>query len=253
MTSDTSTLSYVDTHCHLDLYSDPAIVVRQAEDAGVRIVAVTNTPSVFVGTKELAERSRWVIPALGLHPELAREREGELGLFRSLLPSVRVVGEIGLDGRDRDVSDQAAQRRVFEGILAECRRSEGKVLSVHSRRMAADTIRAIGESFPGRIILHWFSGSVPEAEIALSYGFYFSINLSMCRSGSGKQLLRAIPQDRILTESDGPLAKVAGSAGSPTDIPLLVGEIASHWRVLPAEAAREVMRNFQIATGSDDE
>jgi len=87
----------IDFHCHVDLYPDPAAVVAECERAGVHVLSVTTTPSAWHGTLALAPASKYIRTALGLHPELAHERHGELALFDRLLPETKYVGEIGLD------------------------------------------------------------------------------------------------------------------------------------------------------------
>ena len=102
MTSDFNwgaAVRYVDTHCHVDLYPDPTAVMREAQREGVGIVAVTNTPSVFEPMLRLAVDFPNVVVALGLHPELAIQREAELRLVPGLIKKTHFVGEIGLDVR----------------------------------------------------------------------------------------------------------------------------------------------------------
>ena len=76
-------MSLFDTHCHVDLYPDPVGLVREAERRGIYTIAVTNTPSVFPATAAIVKGCRYVRPALGLHPQLAAERRGELPRSRS--------------------------------------------------------------------------------------------------------------------------------------------------------------------------
>lgn len=87
----------VDSHCHIDLYPSPADVVSGAESNKVYTIAVTNTPSVYSHTARLVENSKFVRPALGLHPQLVHLKKHELSLFRDLLKDTRYVGEVGLD------------------------------------------------------------------------------------------------------------------------------------------------------------
>src|SRR6266516_1559914 len=110
----------IDAHCHLDLFTDYRALVTEIEHAGIYTIAVTNAPSVFRRCADLSRGTRFLRPALGLHPELAAERECELHLLDELLPTTRYVGEIGLDYVTEDASQRAAQRRVFGAILEQC-------------------------------------------------------------------------------------------------------------------------------------
>ena len=65
----------VDFHCHLDLYPDHSTAVREADAAEVFTLAVTTTPRARPRNHELAQRTKHVRAALGLHPQLVAERE----------------------------------------------------------------------------------------------------------------------------------------------------------------------------------
>src|SRR5688572_3852935 len=88
----------IDFHCHLDLYPDAAKVRDECVRRELDILSVTTTPSAWRGTSALAQKAPRIRTALGLHPQLAHERQSELALFDSILPETRYVGEIGLDG-----------------------------------------------------------------------------------------------------------------------------------------------------------
>ena len=235
----------VDTHCHLDLYADPAKAIRETDAQGVFTIAVTNTPSVFRTLVGLAGKSTRIRVALGLHPELARRRAAELPLFRKLLSETRYVGEIGLDHVTGDEDDRAVQREVFDAILGWCHDAGDKVLTVHSRRAAPDVVDAFGPSFRGAWILHWYSGSRRTLERALSYGAYLSVNPAMVRSDKGRALLAAVPPERVLTETDGPFLKLDGGAPAhPADAAIAVGGLAALWGTTSDEAQHRIFDTF---------
>ena len=112
----------VDTHFHLDLFPDAAAVADRCEARQIYTIAVTNAPCVFEKTERMTRGRKYLRAALGLHPELAVERRGELPMFRMLLPRTRYVGEIGLDYCTPSASDRRIQRSVFEEILGYARR-----------------------------------------------------------------------------------------------------------------------------------
>ena len=76
----TAAAGLVDFHCHLDLYPDHEAAVLEADQAGVFTLAVTTTPRAWPRNHELAQRTRHVRAALGLHPQLVAERANELDL-----------------------------------------------------------------------------------------------------------------------------------------------------------------------------
>src|SRR4051794_11064746 len=88
----------IDFHCHLDLYPDPHAVARACVERGLYVLSVTTTPSAWIGTEALAGGAARIRTALGLHPQLAHQRKGELVQFEHRISETRYVGEIGLDG-----------------------------------------------------------------------------------------------------------------------------------------------------------
>lgn len=240
---------FVDAHCHVDLYKDPAGVVAEAEAAGVYTIAVTNAPSVFRHTAALAKGSRYVRAAVGLHPELVHSHGRQVEQMPPLLSETRYVGEIGLDYTTKDTAVRRSQREVLGKILSWCAGYKNKVLTLHSRRAAADTIEAVGPDYPGGVIMHWFSGSAGELERAARYGMYFSVNTAMVGSHKGQALISRMPVDRVITETDGPFVKNGADPATPRNTQLVIEGLAKLWRVSPDEAKETVFANFRRLLG----
>lgn len=116
---------------------------------------------------------------------------------------------------------------------------------MHSRRAAKDVIEVIGESFRGRVILHWYQDSFRELERALERGFYFSVNEAMLfRSERSRGVVARIPYDRLLTETDGTDRR----AVEPCDIPRVLAHLRD-LRRREEEASRErIWTTVQAAT-----
>jgi TatD DNase family protein len=105
-------------------------------------------------------------------------------------------------------------------------------------------------------VLHWYTGSLGLIDEAVEAGMYFSVNPAMLRSDKGRRTICAIPRSRVLTESDGPFAKMAGRVSSPVDIPWTVAELAKYWEMKPDDAKRLVHENmtrlYASTVGSSD-
>lgn len=234
---------YVDTHCHVDLFPDPRAVMQEALQARVGVVAVTNTPSVFEPMVRLAEPFPNVFVALGLHPELATDRESELRLVPALWARTLFVGEVGLDGTSREPRVLAAQQRVLAAFLSCTADRPSRLVTVHSRRAAREVIDALGHA-SATIILHWFSGSLSQAREAVARGWLFSVNAAMLSHARGRTLVASLPREQVLTETDGPLVEVDGRSSRPVDVQRVVDGLAALWRVDHEEARDRVMENF---------
>ena len=185
---------------------------------GVEVLSVTTTPSAWVGTRLLAGDSTKIRTALGIHPQLARERSSELRLFDELLPEAKFVGEIGLDGSRQFRSQWREQVAVFEHVLESCRIAGGRILSIHSRQAAVEVLDRIeAQQGAGTAILHWFSGGVNDLVRAIELGCWFSVGPAMLVSKRGIALAERMPMDpgvdrvgRSICETE---RKVTGAVG----------------------------------------
>ena len=229
----------IDFHCHLDLYPDPHAIARECVARGLYILSVTTTPSAWAGTAALAHEAPRIRTALGLHPQIAHERKGELPLFERLLPGVRYVGEIGLDGGPEYKRHWQDQVFAFTRILELCAGVGGRVMTIHSRRAAVSVLDAL-EAHPGAgtPILHWFSGTQRELARAVDLDCWFSVGPAMLASEKGRALAAKMPRDRLLTETDGPFAQLEGSTALPWDAERAIALLADMWTE-PETAVRE--------------
>jgi TatD DNase family protein len=236
--------TYIDTHCHLDLYPDFRRVIERIKLYNVLTIAVTNTPSVFKPLVSIATSSKFILPALGLHPELVAQRYKELPLMWDNFGSTRFIGEVGLDFARGSSSDHSLQRRVFEEIICRCDTAGDKILTVHSRKSAEDVLSIIGEHFKGKVILHWYSGSLRTLEKAMANGYYFSVNSAMLHSINGMAIISRIPRNQILTETDGPFVRIDGRPAEPKDIENIIAPLAKLWRISIANTILTLQHNF---------
>ena len=195
----------IDFHCHIDLFENPHETIKSLRDEGTYVLSVTTTPKAFPKTAALSKGCSRVRTALGLHPQLALERQHELSLFELLLPETRYVGEVGLDGGKEFRASQAVQKKVFNAILGLSSQSGGRIISIHSRHAASEVLDCLSDAPNcGAPVLHWFTGSSNELKRAINQGCWFSVGLPMLRSKKGKALIMQIPKDRLLTETDAP-------------------------------------------------
>lgn len=242
----------VDFHCHLDLYPDHAAAVAEADAAGVFTLAVTTTPRAWPRNHELVQRTKHVRAALGLHPRLVAERESEVDLWDQYLSQTRYVGEVGLDAGPRFFKSLDAQKRVFQHILRRCAEAGDKIITVHSIRSAKAVLHHVEAHLPpgrGKIVLHWFTGTKSEAKRALDLGCFFSINSGMLDNERHAPMVRVIPLDRMLTETDGPFTRTGDRPSQPADVTFVV-EALGRLHGLPAgDVARMVRGNLRALVG----
>ncbi|MBS0247544.1 MAG: TatD family hydrolase [Proteobacteria bacterium] len=236
----------IDFHCHLDLFDDPQQVASACERAGIYVLSVTTTPKAWPKTAALAKGKRYIRTALGLHPELAHERFGEVSLLERLLGETRYVGEIGLDGSPAHRQHAAVQLKVFERILAASHDRGGHIYTVHSRG-AADAVLTSLQKYrcASTAVLHWFSGSKTELKAAVALDCWFSVGPAMLRSEKGRALAAQMPKDRVLTETDGPFARSGKRPLTPADANVATMQLATLWSMSETEATSHIKRNLK--------
>jgi TatD DNase family protein len=244
--------AFVDAHCHIDLYEFPEQMVELAEQQRIYTIAVTNAPSVFAHTVDLTNASKYVRPAIGLHPELVHSHKHEIDLFRRYLPDTKYVGEIGLDYTTPDEDIRLAQRNVLGKVADWVSETGDKVLTVHSRRAANDVISILGGA-KAKMILHWFSGTTKEFDRAVDGKFFFSVNSAMLNSNAGRKLVLQMPRDRVITETDGPFVKDGRDNANPATVKTTVATLATLWGCSPAEVQSAILNNFKNILGSRHE
>jgi TatD DNase family protein len=198
---------YHDVHLHLDLYPNAAEIIKHITDFKSYTIAVTNLPVLFDQAVKKYKDQKYIRFALGLHPELINQYTEQIPLFFERLKDCRYIGEIGLDFKKKDAYSKKLQIDTFNKIIDDCNKYGGKILSIHSRSAAKDVIDIIGSNFNGKVIFHWFSGSLTELERAINNNYFFSINGDMVNSKKGQIIIRTIPANRLLIESDGPFTK----------------------------------------------
>lgn len=213
-----------DTHCHLDLFKSQDDMIRRIEEFEIYTVAVTNLPVLF---KKLQENisSKYIRPSLGFHPELILHYKHHIPQMWDLLNETRYIGEVGLDFKTGN-GFKELQVSFFNELIERCNKLGNKILTIHSRQSANEITSIIGGSFSGKVIMHWYSGSKTTLQHAINNGYYFSINYAMVKSNSGKELIKLIPLERMLLESDAPFIKFDNKPFTPIEIKHIVYELS---------------------------
>jgi TatD DNase family protein len=229
---------FADSHAHL---ADPAFdpdrdqVIARAVDTGARtLICIGESLAAAAGARAIAATHPGVVFfTAGVHPHDAGSFDAsrDVPLLEAELRAGAVaVGECGFDYH-YDNAPRAAQRAVIEAQL-ELARGHELPLVVHTRDAEDDTRWLLTAA--GRLgvkgVLHCFTGSHALARDALDAGWYVSFSgIVTFKKWTDDGLLRLIPDDRLLAESDSPyLAPIPfrGKRNEPAWVRLTVERLA---------------------------
>jgi TatD DNase family protein len=222
-----------DSHCHLDMISEPAgQVLAQAAAAGVtRVVTVGCDVPSSRWAADLAANRPGVYAAAAVHPNetsaaaaTAAERDEVLAQIAALAghERVRAVGETGLDYY-RDSAPPGLQQEWFRAHI-EIARATRKPLMIHDRDAHADVLKILAdEGPPETVIFHCFSGDAEMARACARAGYILSFagTVTFSSAGALREAAAAVPADLLLVETDAPfLAPVPnrGKANAPAQV-----------------------------------
>ncbi|HWB48112.1 MAG TPA: TatD family hydrolase [Stellaceae bacterium] len=201
----------VDSHCHLDFPDFAAerdAVIQRAFGAGIgTILTICTRLDQFDGVRAIAESDPRIWCSVGVHPHEAAEHAGVAAdRLVALAASPRAVGigETGLDFH-YDLSPRDAQEAVFRAHIAAAK-ATGLPLIIHAREADAAMAAILSAEKPPPGVLHCFTAGRALAEAALDLGFYISISgiVTFRNAEDLRAIVRDIPLDRLLVETDAP-------------------------------------------------
>jgi TatD DNase family protein len=236
----------IDTHCHLNHYENPSVLIEKLQRQKIKVHLVTVKPEEYEACINLTAEAPLIEPCLGLFPLYVEECQEQMSFFWKALKTTRFVGEVGLDYSVKDTQAISLQKEVFTDIVRTCHDQGSKVLSIHSRKSADDIFSIIGKDFKGTAIMHWYSGKL-ESAMASPDNIFFSINTAMLKSRLGKKLIRSLSPEKVLTETDGPYVKINGRGAEPEDIRNVVNALSVHWRCSVEDVLSQIERNYKRA------
>lgn len=234
----------LDCHCHIDLYPNPEDLLKKCIREDFTVISMTNLPSHFqIGYPHFINLKR-IRLALGMHPLYAELHNQELDLFFKNISRTSYIGEIGLDFSKEGISTKNIQITTFTKILEEVSNKK-KLLSLHSRKAEKEVFEFLKFYKIKCAIFHWYSGPLSLIDQISEEGYFFSINPAMLNSASGRKVIERIPLNKLLTESDGPFTRIKGRVTNPSDISIVIKEIAKIKEIHEIETSLIIKQNFK--------
>jgi TatD DNase family protein len=229
----------IDTHAHLDdarFDGDRDAMIARAREAGVEhFVTIGCDLTTSRAAVELADRYPFIYATVGVHPHEAKQiGDSWYDDLRRLAEHKKVVayGEIGLDYHYNHSPPKLQRERFREQITLA--RDLRLPIVVHTREAQDDTIAILKEENAADVggVFHCFSGDAQLAKNALDLGFLLSFSgvITFQNATVLRDIVKTVPMDRILVETDSPYLTPAphrGKRNEPAHVRLVAEKIAA--------------------------
>ena len=224
----------IDSHVNLhapQFDDDRDAVIARARAAGVGLmVEISDKLSTFDATHALAMAHADIWATVGVHPHEAKDY-ADLTADRLVELAARSkvvgVGECGLDFH-YDLSPRDVQAAVFRQHIEAARRT-GLPLVVHTREadaVMADILTEEQARGPFRFLMHCYTSGPELAEKAAELGAWFSVSgiATFKAATEVREIIAAMPADRIIVETDCPYLAPVPHRGRRNE-PAYVGHV----------------------------
>lgn len=261
-------MGWFDVHAHLTdarlAQDEPGILSRAAAAGVTTIISNGLNPDDNAAVLALAERSSLVRPALGLYPVDAVLGEMlEMGVdyprdvdtpppsaeqaiewLEDHIDHAFAIGEIGLDHHWVPEALWSRQESVFRRLVRLAMAAD-KPIIIHTRKAEARAFEILKEEGAQRVCWHCYSSKVKLGLRIAAHGHYLSIPAHARRADNFRALLRRMPRDRVLLETDCPyLSPVRDVPNEPAFVQHTVALTTELWDV-PADAVQQQLsENF---------
>ncbi len=202
-------MEFFDTHIHLQdkaFFQDREDVINRAFNNGINyLINVGDSLKSSEDAILLAKKYGNFYAAAGIHPHNAESFQNNMAeklLHLAKDKKVVAIGEIGLDFY-KDFSPEEKQKEVFEKQLIIAQELSLPVI-IHTREAYIETF-AILKKYQVKGVFHAFSSTREDAKKVLDMGFYIGIGgILTFKNSLLKDVLKFIPVDRIVLETDAP-------------------------------------------------
>ncbi|MGC9200737.1 MAG: TatD family hydrolase [Candidatus Aenigmatarchaeota archaeon] len=236
----------IDVHCHLEHESFKVNVLNLLEiwkkDLKALITCAAH-PKDFNYTLEIVKKFRnFVYASFSIHPEYIEEIDEEkLENFENFVKENRdfivSIGEIGLDYFwIKDENLRKKQREVFERMI-EIAKKFDKPITVHIRDAYEDAFYILERTNYQKVHLHMFGGD-KFIDKVISNQWKISVGPILLRSKKHKRIVKALPLERIMLETDSPYIKIDNRESNPLDVKFVAQKIAEIKKVSLEEVER---------------
>lgn len=238
---------YIDAHNHLDFYGDKLYeAIKIINKNKIQTLACSTDEESYLFAKKLSKDNPFIIPCFGIHPWKADENFRNLDRFEKHIIETPIVGEIGLDFHwVLEKEKYPYQLKVLRFFFEKAKKYD-KVTNLHTKGSEKEVLELIKKYELRSPIIHWYSGPFEILKELLKYGCYFTISVDIGYSKITEEIVKYLPMEKILTETDGPTALewVNGDFGYPDYIQGIITKISVLKNIPKEEVIKQIYNNF---------
>ena len=241
-------MEFVDLHIHLQDYTEDCAtnIVKKAQKSGLKkMVCAATSLDDWEQVAGFAQKyPALIVPAFGIHPW--QVNGASIDWFEQLKQYLNnfplcLIGETGLDGLKPDFE---LQQQVFSMHL-ELAREYNRPIIIHSVK-AVGAMSVFWRLMPSKFMIHSFNGKAEHLHDILLHGGYVSFSASILKNRDMEKIVKAVPLNKILLESDGPYQALnKGELSSPFFIPEILQRFASILHTDIEELSQQIYQNSQ--------
>ncbi len=202
----------IDSHIHLDQYTEKEIANIQINNSIAALIAVSMDKASSIRNRQLSKQFSFVHPAFGFHPEqlLLQERD-----FADLFEWIRqhhkdmiAIGEVGLPHYERQKDPQSFPLEPYLEILEQfilLAKEFNKPIILHCIYEEAPlALNLLERHSYMKAHFHWFKGSETTLERLKTNGCYISCTPDIVYEQDIQRIAEQYPLQKIMAETDGP-------------------------------------------------
>ncbi len=281
-------MKYIDIHAHInfpDYDADRAEVIKRAAELGVAMINIGTSVESSRNILEIAEIYKGIHPHIyaipGIHPSRVTEYyetlnsdsatasenifekisikiDEDLKMLDELAgkPKVVGIGECGIDifrvAAELKAPILELQKKLFIGQI-EIARKHNIPLMIHARESYSEILSIFDENFISKGLelrgnVHFFAGTQEEAKAFLDRGFTVSFTGVITFADSYAEVVRSVPTDRIMSETDCPFVTPVpyrGKRNEPAYVIEVVKKLAEIKEMEPETMANILISNAE--------
>lgn len=250
-------MEYFDAHAHYDdskYDEDREQIIPEVLNSG--ITCIVSAGYSLQGSKnslELANKYSFIYSTIGISPnDLTKKWEKDLEEIEKILNEnlkkgrIVAIGEIGLDyhyDTDREIQKKAFKRQI------EIANKYNLPIVIHTRDAVMDTLGIIKENAVNKKgIFHCCPHNRELVKEALKLGYYISFGgtVTFKNSKNAEEIVKMVPMDRFVTETDCPYLApepVRGTRNDSRNLKYIVKKIANFKETTEEEIAENAYQN----------